>query len=63
MEILVLKDRDISSEMPSDESDRQRYLDNNPSNHRVLKRFELENYLFDKEILSNYCKSKGADIQ
>ena len=59
MEILVLKDRDISSEMPSDESDRQRYLDNNPSNHRVLKRFELENYLFDKEILSNYCKSKG----
>ena len=27
--------------------------------YRVLKRFELENYLFDKEILSKYCESKG----
>ena len=59
IEILVLKDRDMLSGKPADESDRQRYLSNNPSNHRVLKRWELENYLFDKEILSRYCGSKG----
>ena len=41
------------------ESDRQIYLANNPDHHRVLKRFELENYLFDKEILLKYCKSVG----
>ena len=59
IEILVLKDRDMSSGKPTDESDRQLYLSNNPSNHRVLKRLELENYLFDKEILLRYCKSES----
>ena len=58
-EILVLKDRDMLSGKPVDGSDRQRYLSNNPSNHRVLKRWELENYLFDKEILLRYCESEG----
>lgn len=58
LEILVLKDRDMSSGKVTTESDRLLYLSNNPSNHRVLKRWELENYLFDKEILSKYCKSK-----
>ena len=28
---------------------------NNPSYHRVLRRFEIENYLFDKEVLKEYC--------
>ena len=59
LEIWVLKDRDIASGKPLDESGRQTYLDNNESNHRVLKRWELENYLFDKEILSKYCQSEG----
>ena len=59
IEILVLKDRDMASGKLTDESDRQLYLSNNPSNHRVLKRWELENYLFDKEILSRYCESEG----
>lgn len=59
IEIWVLKDRDMASGKPINESDRQEYLSNNPSHHRVLKRFELENYLFDKEILSKYCQSKG----
>lgn len=57
IEIWVLKDRDMASGKLVNEVDRKIYLDNNPSNHRVLKRFELENYLFDKEILLKYCKS------
>ena len=57
IEILVLKDLDMASGKSIDELTRQTYLDHNPSNHRVLKRFELENYLFDKEILSKYCES------
>ena len=59
IEILVLKDRDMASGKLTNESDRERYLSNNPSNHRLLKRLEIENYLFDKEILSKYCKSEG----
>ena len=59
LEILILKDRDMLSGKVATEFDRQLYLSNNPSNHRVLKRRELENYLFDKEVLSKYCKSEG----
>ena len=55
VEILVLKDRDMASGKETTEADRQDYLNNNPANHRVLKRFEIENYLFDKEVLKNYC--------
>jgi len=55
IEILVLKDRDISSGKLNTENDRQLYLQNNPQNHRVLKRWEIENYLFDKEVLKKYC--------
>jgi predicted ATPase len=53
--IWVLKDRDMASGKPIDESDRQTYLRTNPANHRVLKRWEIENYLFDKEVLKAYC--------
>src|SRR5436305_3201900 len=56
VEILVLKDRDFDSGKPTDEAKRQLYLQNNPSNHRVLNRWEIENYLFDKEILKKYCE-------
>lgn len=55
IEILVLKDRDMSSGKPNTEHDRQIYLQNNPQNHRVLKRWEIENYLYDKEVLKSYC--------
>jgi len=59
IEILVLKDRDVSSGKPNTENDRQIYLENNPQNHRVLKRWEIENYLYDKEVLKSYCADKG----
>lgn len=55
IEILVLKDRDVSSGKPNTENDRQIYLQNNPQHFRILKRFEIENYLFDKEVLKKYC--------
>lgn len=56
LNILVLKDRDMSSGHPTTQKDRILYLQNNAKNHRVLKRWELENYLFDKEVLAEYCK-------
>lgn len=55
VEVLVFKDRDMASGKVTDENDRQIYLKNHPSNHRVMKRFELENYLYDKEVLKAYC--------
>jgi hypothetical protein len=58
-EILVLKDRDQSSGRQNDQNDRKVYLETNPSNHRILKRWEIENYLFDKEILRTYCADKA----
>lgn len=62
IEILVLKDRDISSGKPTSENDRQVYLQNNPQNHRVLKRWEIENYLYDKEVLKKYCSNSGLNF-
>lgn len=59
VEIWVLKDRDMASGKSTSENDRQIYLKTNPQNHRVLKRWELENYLFDKEVLSAYCAGEG----
>lgn len=55
MQIFVLKDRDLSSGELATAKDREMYLKSNPSFHRVLKRFEIENYLFDKEVLKKYC--------
>jgi AAA15 family ATPase/GTPase len=43
VEVLVFKDRDMASGKIVDENDRQVYLKTNPQNHRVMKRFELEN--------------------
>lgn len=59
LEILVLKDRDISSGKKTSLNDRDIYLKNNNKNHRVLIRWEIENYLYDKEILKKYCISNG----
>jgi AAA15 family ATPase/GTPase len=55
IEIQVLKDRDISSGKMTTENDRKIYLQSNPRSHRVLKRWEIENYLYDKEVLKQYC--------
>jgi ABC-type Mn2+/Zn2+ transport system ATPase subunit len=62
-EIWVLKDRDVASGKPTTEQDRQAYLKNNPQNHRILKRFEIENYLFDKSVLKRYCDLNGLVFQ
>ena len=59
LEIWVCKDRDMSSGALNNENDRCLYLKNNPENHRVIKRWELENYLYDKEVLKRYCEIKG----
>lgn len=59
VEILVFKDRDISSGKPTSENDRQIYLKTNPRNHRVMRRWEIENYLFDKNVLRKYCAANG----
>lgn len=62
VEIWVLKDRDMASGKPTDENDRQVYLKTNPSNHRVLKRWEIENYLYDKDVLKAYCAGEGLQF-
>lgn len=58
VEIWVLKDRDMASGKDVSETNRQEYLRKFP-NHRVLKRFEIENYLYDKEVLKKYCEAKS----
>jgi AAA15 family ATPase/GTPase len=63
VEILVLKDRDISSGRLNDENDRKIYLENNPKNYRVLKRWEIENYLYDKEVLKKYCIANSLEFK
>ncbi|MFB2121235.1 AAA family ATPase [Parapedobacter sp. 2B3] len=60
VEILVLKDRDTGSGKYIDDSGRAAYLQENPDFYRMLKRWELENYLFDKEVLQKYCKVNSA---
>jgi ABC-type Mn2+/Zn2+ transport system ATPase subunit len=62
IEILVFKDRDVSSGKMNDENDRQLYLQNNLSNHRIMKRWEIENYLYDKEVLKSYCNSNSLSF-
>ena len=61
VEIWILKDRDMASGNDVSEKDRQEYLRKFP-NHRVLKRFEIENYLYDKEVLKKYCERKGKEF-
>lgn len=62
VKIYILKDRDIGSGKIMDDNQRQVYLESNNSNHRVLKRYELENYLFDKAVLVKYCEEKELDF-
>jgi AAA15 family ATPase/GTPase len=59
VDIWVLKDRDMASGKFTDENDRKIYLKTNSENHRVLKRWEIENYLYDKDVLKAYCAQEG----
>lgn len=62
VEIWILKDRDMCSGKETSENQRQIYLENNDNNHRVLKRYEIENYLFDKEVLKKFCNEKSTNF-
>lgn len=53
VELLLLKDRDKKTE-----AERQLFIDSNPI-HRMLKRREIENYIFDKEVLKIFCSQKS----
>ncbi|MGF7404581.1 AAA family ATPase [Campylobacter concisus] len=55
MEIWVFKDRDMASGKLVSEKERQEYLANQDARFRVMKRWEIENYLFDEEVLRKYC--------
>ena len=59
IEIIVLVDRDFASGEKTNANDREKYLKNNPDNHRVLKRWEIENYLYDIEVLKKYSKKQN----
>ncbi len=59
IEIFVFKDRDVSSGRQNDENDRQVYLKANPNYFRIMKRWEIENYLFDKEVLIAFCNANS----
>ena len=59
IEIFVFKDRDVSSGRQNDENDRQLYLKANPNYFRIMKRWEIENYLFDKEVLIAFCNANS----
>lgn len=48
----------MASGKPTYQQQRGIYLENNPITHRVLKRWEIENYLYDKEVLSAHCVAK-----
>ncbi|MER9583984.1 AAA family ATPase [Mesorhizobium sp. M0276] len=61
--IWVLKDRDMASGKATTENDRQVYLSTNQKNHRVLKRWEIENYLYDKDVLKAYCLGEGLAFE
>lgn len=62
VEILVLNDRDFASGALTTATDREVHLRNNPENHRVLTRWELENYLYDIEVLKRYCRQNGLQF-
>jgi hypothetical protein len=60
LEIWVVKDRDMKSGKSVSEADRQQALNEGPTTLRILKRWEIENYLFDKEVLTAFCQKHGC---
>lgn len=61
LNIFVLKDRDFASGKAVSQKERLEYIKTH-AGHRVLERWEIENYLFDKEILKKYCSSIGTEL-
>ena len=62
LEVLVLKDRDMASGKDTDQDTRDLYLKNNHDYHRVLKRLEIENDLYDKDVLIKYCNENNLSF-
>lgn len=54
VELLLLRDRDTASD-----AEREAFIAQT-RHHRMLRRRELENYLFDASVLQSYCASKGV---
>ena len=52
----------MASGKDTDENDRRVYLKTNPPFHRVLKRWEIENYLYDKDVLKAYCAGEKQNF-
>lgn len=62
IDILILKDLDSNSGKPVDLEFRNLYLSSSPKNHKMLSRYEIENYLYDKEVLNAYCVANGKEF-
>lgn len=50
LKILLLKDKDINNATETTDEDRERWLKEQP-HHRMLRRKEIENYLFDLSVV------------
>ncbi len=62
-DILVLKDRDFDSSKRATITDRINFLKESESYIKMLERFEIENYLYDKEILKKYCEVNALQFK
>ncbi len=62
LEVLVLKDRDAGSGKYMSDDDREEYIATNKKHHRMLIRWEIENYAFDKEVVRAYCAAKNIEF-
>jgi len=62
LSILIFKDRDFASGKITTQKDRESYLSAHPGNHRIMLRWEIENYLFDSDVLHAFCKSRGFEF-
>ncbi len=58
LDISVLKDRDMGSGKFISEEERLKFI-SETDYLNILKRWEIENYLYDKEVLELYCDSKN----
>lgn len=56
VQLLLLKDRDNASD-----SDREAFVKQNPV-HRMLRRREIENYLYDSEIVAKCAAAAGVEF-
>lgn len=56
VDMLLLKDRDGATDQERDDFIKEQ------STNKMLVRREMENYLFDKEILTRYCNENGVNF-